>query len=397
MILELKNIIEANKIEFQKKLEDKMQEFENKIEEKENSLKNKIEENKTEIQNKMEEKDNLYNNKIKEIQEEREKIENEIITSVSKHQEEIQGLQLTEKYVKDKLILDEKENEKEIEKHIYKRVLDNFNMEIYMILYEKKIKFNIKEIQDDLKSNLLIYETNFTIEKLSEKTVHFKNLGNIESIFKFLHDLLNDKKDKIKKKKNKIIISVKFPLGNNFEEISFDILFKDISLETSLKNINESLKEINKNNIITNNEISKMKEEFKKDLLEKVYPIGSYYWSDKNISPGDIFGGSWTQIRGKFLFASDSNHNVGETGGEEKHRLTIDEIPSHNHEYQKFDYLSCGVQSSASGADFYYPIKEYKRNDSKFLKTNWTQSVGGGNLHNNMPPYLTTNCWKRIG
>ena len=205
MILELKNIIEANKIEFQKKLEDKMQEFENKIEEKENSLKNKIEENKTEIQNKMEEKDNLYNNKIKEIQEEREKIENEIITSVSKHQEEIQGLQLTEKYVKDKLILDEKENEKEIEKHIYKRVLDNFNMEIYMILYEKKIKFNIKEIQDDLKSNLLIYETNFTIEKLSEKTVHFKNLGNIESIFKFLHDLLNDKKDKIKKKKIKLL------------------------------------------------------------------------------------------------------------------------------------------------------------------------------------------------
>jgi len=48
-------------------------------------------------------------------------------------------------------------------------------------------------------------------------------------------------------------------------------------LETSLKNINESLKEINKTNIIT-------KAEFKKDLLEKVYPIGSYYWSEKNTS-----------------------------------------------------------------------------------------------------------------
>ena len=47
-------------------------------------------------------------------------------------------------------------------------------MEINMILFQEKIKFNIKEIQDDLMSNPSIYETNFNFEDLSQKTVHFK-------------------------------------------------------------------------------------------------------------------------------------------------------------------------------------------------------------------------------
>ena len=125
-------------------------------------------------------------------------------------------------------------------------------MEIHFILFEKKIVFNIKEIQDDLKANPSLYENKFSLENLSQKTVHFKSLGNIPDIFKFIKDLLDNKKDTIEKIKNKIIINVKFPLGNKD-------LAKKISLESSLKNINESLKEINKTNIIT-------KAEFKKDL-----------------------------------------------------------------------------------------------------------------------------------
>ena len=121
-------------------------------------------------------------------------------------------------------------------------------MEIHFILFEKKILFNISEIQDDLKANPSLYENKFSLENLSQKTVHFKSLGNIPYIFKFIKDLLDNKKDTIEKIKNKIIINVKFPLGNIEEKISFDILAKKISLESSLKNINESLKEINKTN-----------------------------------------------------------------------------------------------------------------------------------------------------
>ena len=124
-------------------------------------------------------------------------------------------------------------------------------MEIHLILFEKKIVLNIKEIEDDLKANPSIYENKFTLENLSQKTIHFKSLGNIPDIFKFIKEFLDNKKDSIEKIKNKIIINVKFPLGNKEEKISFDVLAEKISLETSLKNINESLKEINKTIIIT--------------------------------------------------------------------------------------------------------------------------------------------------
>ena len=62
MIQELKNIIEANKIEFQKKLE----EFQRTIENNKTEMQNKLEDNKAEINNKIENKSNEINNKIEE-------------------------------------------------------------------------------------------------------------------------------------------------------------------------------------------------------------------------------------------------------------------------------------------------------------------------------------------
>ncbi len=113
IIVELKNIIEANKIEFQKKLEHYKAEFQKKIEEKENDIQKKIEGKEYDLLKQIKENDNLFNNKIKEIQEQSEKRENEIFTTISKHNEEIKALQITQKYVKEKLICEEKENEEE--------------------------------------------------------------------------------------------------------------------------------------------------------------------------------------------------------------------------------------------------------------------------------------------
>ena len=109
MILELKNIIEANKIEFQKKLEEFQRtiennkaEINNKIENKSNEINNKIENKSNEINNKIEEKNNLCNEKIREIEENAQKRDNEILTSVSENHKDIRGLQITQKYVNEK-------------------------------------------------------------------------------------------------------------------------------------------------------------------------------------------------------------------------------------------------------------------------------------------------------
>ena len=139
-------------------------------------------------------------------------------------------------------------------------------------------------------------------------------------------------KIQLKKENNEIIIELNYTFGIKEDEISLKLSKKEIGLEATLKTIDKSLKEINKDNI-------ESKIQFKKDLLEKVYPIGSYYWSSSDISPQTLFGG-YKKIKGKFLFASDENHYVWYEGGEEKHYLTIDEMPSHSHSYKKFIYTS---------------------------------------------------------
>ena len=270
-----------------------------------------------------------------------------------------------------------------------------------MILFEEKIKFIIQEIQDNLKNNPSIYDANFTYEDLSQKNVHFKNLGNLEAIFNFLDELFNDEKDTIKKENNKIIINMKFPLGNKDTEVYVELSEKIISLERTLQYFSSTFKEINKNNIITNTNLKdtkynleKVKSDFKRDLLVKVYPIGSYYWSSDNKSPSEIFGGSWTKINGRFLFASDNNHYVGETGGEERVTLKINEIPSHSHNYDRSHY-----DETASGDSFpnYGRFNPYLKKDYDYYRSNSTTCTGGGYSHNNMPPFLTANCWKRTG
>ena len=325
---ELKNIIEENKREFQNKLEEKNNELKNKIEQKENESKERenelkaiIEENKREFQNKFEEK----NNEFKII--------------LEKLQEEMKGVKEIEKYSREKIIIENKE-EKEKNKKSFNRELkfnnNLFNMEITIFLYEDRIKFEIKEIQDNLKNNPQIYISYKKMEDFGRISDYYKNEGGIKSIYEFLIQLFEGKKDKIKKENNEIIIELNYTLGIKEDEITLKLSKKEIGLEATLNNIDKSLKDINKNNIKSNEEISKIKIEFKKDLLEKVYPIGSYYWSSSDISPQTLFGGIWTKIKGRFLFASDGNHSVGYEGGEEKHYLTIDEMPSHSHDYNKF-------------------------------------------------------------
>ena len=129
--------------------------------------------------------------------------------------------------------------------------------------------------------------------------------------------------------------------------------------------------------------------------------------SENDTSPEELFGGRWTKIEGRFLFASDSNHYVEETGGEEKHQLTLDEIPTHKRD----DYSEC-IEEEISAEKpkeekknnylFYNPlahIYKYKNEIEEYLITE-TENIGEPSIQNDiniMPPYLVANCWKRIG
>ena len=75
----------------------------------------------------------------------------------------------------------------------------------------------------------------------------------------------------------------------------------------------------------------------------------------------------------------------------EAHKLTVSEIPSHNH-VEMYGDKPWG-DDSASGSSASTNTATWNAIERK--KTNMTGSTGGGNAHNNMPPYLVVYMWKR--
>lgn len=127
-------------------------------------------------------------------------------------------------------------------------------------------------------------------------------------------------------------------------------------------------------------------------IFETVYPIGSIYTSVSDVSPSILFGfGEWEQIKDTFLLSAGDIYNVGQVGGESEHVLTIDEIPSHSHTFDRhklWDDEDIPVSDKQNG----YGVT----NKSTVMLVDSTSVVGGNLSHNNMPPYLVVYVWKRI-
>ncbi len=134
----------------------------------------------------------------------------------------------------------------------------------------------------------------------------------------------------------------------------------------------------------------------KTDTLLAAYPVGSLYMSAEATSPASLFGGTWEQIKDRFILAAGDTYAAGSTGGEETHALTVNEMPNHNHEIL-IDY------ESQSGLDsLFYKIVLLKstfkssQNDTTKYSSGGTYATGGSAAHNNMPPYTAMYVWKRI-
>ena len=113
-----------------------------------------------------------------------------------------------------------------------------------------------------------------------------------------------------------------------------------------------------------------------------------FYTSDTGFVPESVWPGTkWQKLEGRFILAASSGHAVGETGGEEKHKLTTDEVPSHRHEAVSTNGNSRNVSL--------YPFQMIASN-SNIVDTNVILPPGGDQPHNNMPPYITRVYWERI-
>lgn len=81
-------------------------------------------------------------------------------------------------------------------------------------------------------------------------------------------------------------------------------------------------------------------------------------------------------LGGRFLAGGA---NIGETGGESSHTLTIDEIPAHTHSSHAHLPIEASGEIPTEIPDLAFPFD--------------TGSAGGGEPHNNMPPYIVVSFY----
>lgn len=124
------------------------------------------------------------------------------------------------------------------------------------------------------------------------------------------------------------------------------------------------------------------------EIFDAIYPIGII------VSGAKPSLGTWEKVEGRFLFGSDPDHDEGGEGGEAMHTLTINEMPSHNHATQL-------------GIGYYVTIDDNSPNKygiagGSYVSMSWgaasgrfTGNTGGSRAHNNMPPYLVVDMWRR--
>lgn len=121
--------------------------------------------------------------------------------------------------------------------------------------------------------------------------------------------------------------------------------------------------------------------------LPMVYPVGSIYMSVNNTNPATLFGfGTWEQIKDTFLLSAGDTYTAGATGGEATHTLTTQEIPPHNH------YLASNTPSGSANS---ISVLSVNQGQDTNISQRISSSTGGGQAHNNMPPYLVVYMWKR--
>ena len=133
-----------------------------------------------------------------------------------------------------------------------------------------------------------------------------------------------------------------------------------------------------------------------------IYPVGAIYINTNSTSPASLFGGTWEQIKDRFLLGAGDTYVAGNTGGEDTHTLTKEELPEING-YIAFQSTG-NTQGIVAGTAGVFSKKEIStgafRPNNPIVEEGssraFSMSFGNSQSHNNMPPYITVYVWKRV-
>ena len=169
------------------------------------------------------------------------------------------------------------------------------------------------------------------------------------------------------------------------------------------------------NSITTNSESSSSLDSTA--VCDLIYPVGSIYMSVNSTSPASLFGGTWTQLKDRFLLGAGDTYSNGTTGGSSELQSHSHSIPAlsgtaasstHSHIVTtKTTSYGSGTQTNwrclswpGTSADYTQTVYTnngtadgaHTHNVTTSASTSGTTGTGTGN---NMPPYLTVYMWKR--
>lgn len=144
----------------------------------------------------------------------------------------------------------------------------------------------------------------------------------------------------------------------------------------------------------------------KPSAMREAFPVGTILQRTDNVSPAEICGGTWTRIAGRFLLGIAGGGALGELGGEASHILTVSEMPSHKHSVTidsggSHSHTLAAFSDATGTAGGKY--ESWRGGSGLSTGSGGSHShsgsigyTGGGNAHNNMPPYVGVSIWKRI-
>lgn len=144
-------------------------------------------------------------------------------------------------------------------------------------------------------------------------------------------------------------------------------------------------------------------------FIDVIYPVGSLYWSSRNVNPSTWLGGTWEQIKDKFVLAAGDIYTNGDEGGNAEVTLTVDNLPSHTHtitrakanhnhnttiiepcSYNEGDY-DWGFFTASQGG-----FRAREAYTGEYAPPDYESEQTGNNTpFSNMPPYLVAYCWER--
>lgn len=166
----------------------------------------------------------------------------------------------------------------------------------------------------------------------------------------------------------------------------------------NLSNLNTT----NKSDLV--NAINEVLTKVNNAALNQQYPIGRIVMFYDLEDHSDYLGFTWQRcLVGKFPIGYDSSdadfNSIGKTGGEKEHTLTEDELAEHQHPglfYNNKDQTPISFIRGSGSTVQGYGIS-YTMNANIYSAANiQTYASGGGQPHNNLPPYEVISYWRRI-